>query len=92
MTKEQLIQIAKAAFPSDILEDINFSFCEMYCMSNVYRLYDAREGFKLNIPVRTLFSIHIFDDEHDKFVQIHCIWRFNTYAAIKEMQRLEIIS
>ena len=89
MTREQLIKIAKAGFPSHILERIDFYNFEMFSMGGVYRLYDRRGGFKLMLPTTTYLSVFI--GGHN-FIQIDAgIRAFNHYTAIKEIERLGLI-
>lgn len=89
MTKDQLIIIAKVAFPERVKEFINFDNSEMHIQGNVYRLYDKDCRFLLSIPYECYLSIHI---EDKSFVQIQVEYRaFNHYAAIKEMEKMGLV-
>lgn len=89
MTKEQLIKIAKAAFPDRVKESIDFKNCEIIHRSGVYRLYDKNEPFVFALPKRDYLSIFIGED---KFIQIDPGRKaFNHYAAIKKMEELGLI-
>jgi hypothetical protein len=89
MTKEQLIQIAKVGFCEKVKQFINFDNCEMFHMSDVYRLYDKEDGLCFVLPKNTILAICIYPN---KFVQITCGNKsFNHYAAIKEMEKLNLI-
>jgi hypothetical protein len=89
MTKDQLIQIAKAGFPDNAKRLINFENSEMIFWGDVYRLYDKDCPFIMMLPKEEYLSIFINDDG---FVQIQVINRaFNHFAAIKEMLSLGLI-
>ena len=61
----------------------------MYESGNVYRLYDKNEEFLLNTPKKEHLSIFI----QGGMVQIMCGNKaFNHYAAIKEMEKMGLIS
>lgn len=88
MTKEQLITIAKAGFPENVKQFIDFENVEMNHFGGVYRLYDKDTPFLLMLP--EVVHLHIFIE--GDFVQIspeHLA--FNHYAAIKEMERLGLV-
>lgn len=90
MTKEDLIKIAKAGFPDNVKQFINFENCEMLHWSGVFRLYDKDEDFVLMLPKKYHLSIIIGDDN---FIQILSgnNTAFNHYLAIKEMENLGLI-
>lgn len=89
MTKDQLIQIAKVGFPDRVKQFINFEDCEIYESGNVHRLYDKNEEFLPILPKKEHLSILI----RDGIVQIMCGNKvFNHYAAIKEMEKMGLIS
>jgi hypothetical protein len=89
MTKEQLIQIAKVAFPERVKQFINFENAEIFHHSGIYRLIDKDVPFVLIIPKECYLSIEIGDN---KFIQFDVGRKaFNHYAAIKEMERLGLI-
>ena len=89
MTKEQLIQIAQVGFPERVKQFINFENCEMHSMSGCHRLYDKETPFILMLPKENYLSVFIGEN---KFIQIQVGHKaFNHYAAIKEMERLELV-
>ncbi|WP_187260748.1 hypothetical protein [Pontibacter beigongshangensis] len=89
MTKEQLIQIAKVAFPERVQHSINFDNTEMLHQSGVYRLYDKDEDFVMLSPKSSYLSVFIGED---KFVQFEVGHKaFNHYAAIKEMEKMKLV-
>lgn len=89
MTKDQLIQIAKVSFPERVKQFIDFENTAIHHMSGVYRLYDKDAPFMFMLPKENHLSIMIGED---KFIQIQVGNKaFNHYAAIKEMERMELI-
>ncbi len=90
MTTDQLIRIAQVAFPDIVKQFIDFENCESLHFSGVYRLYDKDVEFMLMLPKESHLSICIGEDN---FIQINCGSKaFNHYAAIKEMEKLGLIS
>ncbi len=89
MTKDQLIQIAKAAFPDVVKKYIDFDSAEMHHMFGVYRLYAKDSPFILMLPEVQYLSVFIGENG---FIQIESGGRaFNHYAAIKKMEELRLI-
>ncbi len=90
MTKENLIQIAKAGLPERIKQFINFENCEMHHMAGVYRLYHKDGDFIFFLPKNPILTVFMGEEN---FIQISCEnIAFNHYAAIKEMERLGMIN
>ena len=88
MTKQQLIQIAKAGFPDHVKSIINIDDLEFISMGGVYRLYDKSSPILFVLPKESIIAIC----HHADWVQISTSFRaFNDYAAIKEMQKLKLI-
>ena len=86
MTKEQLIEIAKAGFPEKFNSYIDYTDVEATKNNHLYRLYKGKD----RINLRGWF-IEIYK-EGDSFVQIRVGLRvFNDLAAINKMKELEII-
>jgi len=89
MTKEQLIKIAQVGFPERVKQFIKFENAEMHHFSGVYRLYDKDTPFIFMLPKECYLSIFIGGEN---FVQIQVENKaFNHYAAIKEMERMQIV-
>jgi len=96
MTKDQLIEVAKAGFPADKHHLYNFETPGYYAFGAVFRLFQKEEidpskigwiGMGLN---EVFLAIHI---EDESFVQIEVGNRkFNHRAAIKKMIELNLIS
>jgi hypothetical protein len=85
MTKQQLIQIAKAGFSDTVNKLINYENCEIYSRDNVFRLYDKKTKIVLGLPKKCYISVEI----EDKFINIGTgNLSFNHYAAVKIIQKL----
>ncbi len=89
MTRNELIQVAKAGFTEVVKNYIDFEtvgFIEMNC---VYRLYEKDAEFVLFLPKKDILSIYIGENN---FIQIDPGNKFfNHYAAIEEMKKLKLI-
>ena len=80
MTKEQLIQIAKAGFQYMAKEYINFEKLEIFHWCGVYRLYNKEAGFQGMLPKEDILAVFI---GYDNFIQFTCGNKmFNHYAAL----------
>ncbi len=88
MTKEQLIQIAIAGFPTRVLKILKLDELKMHRMDTVYRLYHKDIDFVFVLPKYSILTVCI---DENNFIQINTDMAFNHYSAIKEIERLGII-
>lgn len=89
MTLEQLVEIAKIGFPERVAQFIDFENCDIHSMGGVHRLYNKSEPFRFMLPQNDYLAVFIGEN---KFVQITCGHRsFNHYAAIKQMEKMNLV-
>ena len=90
LTKEHLIEIAKAGFPEYIWENIKDNPMDVFHISEVYYLYNTDAPIEGIVPKH--YYVSLAYDKENNYVQFNPKYRkFNEYTAIKKMEELRLI-
>lgn len=91
ITKKIMISIARAGYPSNVKQFIDFNDTEIFWMGSVYRLYIKSKGFKGMLPEEDILTICIPSRKFVQFGLLRGHPAFNHLAALQKMDIYNLI-